>query len=97
MKSDKSTVLDEALALVNGDRRADYGTPTQSFKRIAALWEGFLGHKITPHDVAQMLVLLKVARSKAGINGPAGRPQHDSLVDAAGYIACAEMLNEDDV
>ena len=42
-----------------------------------------IGREITPVDVAQMMILLKVARAK-------GNQKHqDNWIDVAGYAACA--------
>lgn len=72
--------------------RADmHGAPEDSFRLIARLWNEYLAAKfranpegvcIAPHDVASMMVLLKLARI-------AVTPTHsDSWVDIAGYAAC---------
>jgi len=82
-------VLDEAKKCVLKDRNSTYGKPEDNFRRIAELWTAYLGIRpkdvgapITPTDVAQMMLLMKVARL-------AHNPTHkDSWVDAAGYIAC---------
>jgi hypothetical protein len=41
---------------------------------------------IEPHDVAQMMVLLKIARATYG-------DSRDNFVDEAGYSAIGAMLN----
>lgn len=80
------TVLQEAAALIDGDRAEQYGDPRESFARIAEMWTGYLGVGITPADVAHMMILLKVSRAKT-------TPGHrDSLVDIAGYAALAERV-----
>lgn len=81
MKS-RSDVLATAEKLVNGDRDQAHGQPAVTFKRIADIWSAHLGITITPAQVAQMMVLFKVARLGAN-------PVHvDSWVDIAGYAAC---------
>lgn len=86
------TILDEAAKIVTGQRREDYGGVQESFGRIAGMWSAYLGVELGPQDVSMMMALLKIARAKAGINAN-GEPQHDSLVDIAGYAACCEMLD----
>lgn len=83
-----STVLATAATLVDGDRREAHGDPKQSFNRIAALWSAYTGVTISPKDVAQMMVLLKMARAMYG--------QHndDDYVDQAGYIALASEVSD---
>lgn len=82
-------ILEEALNITNGDRQADYGSAAQSFGRIADLWTIYLGPRLnrhlTPIDVAQMMVLLKVSRSVT-------TPKRDTFVDQAGYSRLAHVL-----
>lgn len=81
-------VLNSAKEIVDGPRNNDYGEPEDSFKLIAQFWNTYLLDKynfidIQGHDVAIMLVLLKIARlSKSGGS------HIDSWVDVAGYAAC---------
>jgi hypothetical protein len=85
----RENVLDEAKKCVLHDRNSTYGKPEDNFRRIAELWTTYLnirpkdvGAPITPTDVAQMMLLMKVARL-------AHNPTHkDSWVDGIGYLAC---------
>lgn len=83
-------LLQEALNIVTGARRQAYGNPEDNFATIAALWHPYLvrrgfivpEQKLTPGDVAAMMVLMKVARLGE-------TPGHkDSWLDIAGYAAC---------
>jgi hypothetical protein len=77
----------KADLLVNGDRAAAYGSPEVLYNRIADLWAAYLGDiTITPQDVINMHILMKVART---------HPEYheDSYVDIAGYALVAEKLN----
>jgi hypothetical protein len=83
--------------------RTEYGSPEDSFLRIANLWNEWLharGFDLFPEsrddlyglsaaDVSVMLMLMKVARLMANV-------QHrDSIVDIAGYAAClAEIVDQ---
>ena len=80
-------ILLDAHALINAERQDDYGTPAQSFTRIAALWSAYLGYKVGAKDVAICMALLKFSRE-------AHQHKHDSLLDAAGYIGLAADLAE---
>ena len=94
MISDKEkTILEDAAEIVAGARRVDYGDASRSFERIAKLWSAYLGSVVSAHDVVQLMILLKVSRSKEGIDRN-GLPQFDSLVDIAGYTACAQLIEE---
>lgn len=86
--SPRGEILQTAHDAIHGDRNTHYGTPTENFERIADLWGAYLRHRrqrgfvnIMPSDVAQMMILLKVAR---GINSFT----QDTAVDIAGYAAC---------
>jgi uncharacterized protein YmfQ (DUF2313 family) len=86
------SILAIAEGLVNGQRQQDYGDKLQNFSQISMLWQGYLAMKlgpdarITPEDVAMMMMLVKMARL-------AKSPDHlDSLVDIAGYARCMDML-----
>ena len=68
------------------ERGQEYGKPEDNFATIARLWRVYLDTPINAHDVAMMMILFKVARSKAN-------PGHtDNLVDIADYAACAAEL-----
>lgn len=75
-------VLVEADQIVNGNRDQQYGEPENNFGLISRLWSGYLAVEVQPHDVAVMMMLLKVARIR---NAP-GKVDH--WIDIAGYAAC---------
>ena len=75
--------LNRASVLVGGQRHKDYGDKTDNHKNIAKLWSAYLGGTITPHDVAIMMCLLKIARTKLG------EVSVDTYVDMAAYGAIA--------
>jgi hypothetical protein len=79
-------ILEEALAITNGDRAADYGDMKASFERIAALWSAYKGVTITTKDVANMMILLKVSRSTTS-------DKRDNWVDIAGYARCGSIVS----
>lgn len=87
-ESVRTSILNEAEKIVNGQRANTYGGPEDSFRTIADLWNAYFNQssKGIPHikapDVAIMLALLKIARLRHN-------PEHrDSWVDLAGYAAC---------
>ena len=59
-------ILSEATRLVGTDRQKDYGDKVENHNNIAKLWSAYLDVKIEAHDVAIMMTLLKVARTKLG-------------------------------
>ncbi|WP_200962214.1 DUF6378 domain-containing protein [Mycobacterium sp. Root265] len=82
-------VLQEAEKLIFGDREETYGDPSESFARIANLWTAYIGKLIEPQDVANLMILLKVSRTK-------GTFHRDSFVDIGGYAGLAERLHKAD-
>ena len=80
---ERGTILDKAKETINGVRQDAYGNPEDSFSAIAELWTAYTGIEFTPHDVAMMMALLKVARIKCGAGS------EDSYVDLCGYAALA--------
>lgn len=83
-------LLEKAKATVSA-RGQPYGGVEDNFGRIARLWSAHLqnrygGAGVDEHDVAMMMVLLKIARL-------ANSPGHaDSWVDIAGYAACGGSM-----
>ena len=77
------TILETAIKLVSGQRHTDYGDKVENHKNIASLWSAFLDKTITPHDVAIMMCLLKIARTKLGA------VSEDTYVDGSAYMAIA--------
>lgn len=82
------TVLQEAERLINGDRQDTYGGASESFGRIASLWSAYLGHEVSALDVTNLMILLKVSRTK-------GSYHRDSYVDIGGYAGLGERLHEE--
>lgn len=88
-------MLHKAEELINGARQEDYGDKLQNFSQIAMLMQGYLapklaeGCKITPEDVAMLMICVKMARL-------AKSPNHvDSIMDIAGYAGCYDKLRSE--
>ena len=82
METVRETVLDDAKYAVCGDRDKQYGSPEDSFERIARLWSAYLSKPLLTSDVANMMILFKVGRNITGV------AKLDNWVDIAGYAAC---------
>lgn len=76
-------ILKEADELVAGDRHKDYGDKVENHNNIAKLWSAYLDSKVEAHDVAILMVLLKIARTKLG------EISKDTYVDMSAYGAIA--------
>jgi len=72
----RDKTLAEAGRLINGDRRAAYGDST--FKTVATMWSAYLGVEVKPYQVADLMILLKIARNSHS-------PKPDTFADVAGY------------
>ena len=75
--------LEKASELIAGDREKDYGDKVNNHKNIAKLWSSYLDTEIRAHDVAILMTLLKVARTKLGA------VSEDTYIDMAAYSAIA--------
>lgn len=82
----RQETLETALKYVTADRQAEHGSPEHTFALIATLWSAYLDEEVSPHQVAMMMALLKIARQRMN-------PHHtDNYIDLAGYAACAAEL-----
>lgn len=86
------TILEEADRIINGERRDTYGDPLAQETRIAGMWSAYLGldKPLTPYDVSNMMIMLKISRSKN--NTDQGVWHRDSDVDIAGYAGLKEKV-----
>lgn len=86
----RKELLEKCIHIVCKDRQDTHGRPEDSFGAIGALWtaklraEGLLveGGEISRPMVAQLMILLKVARMTASPTNV------ENWLDAAGYAAC---------
>lgn len=85
MLSIDPTVAVDAINLVEGDRHDKYGSYEENLSRIAGLWENYLNVPVTEEDVALMMVLVKISRSKAGYS-------RDNAVDGVAYFLIHDSL-----
>ena len=80
--------LREAVTLIEGNRALEYGDKVINHDNIAKLWSTYLDHPLTGHEVAVMMCLLKIARTKVG------KRTRDTYVDAAAYMSIAGEIQE---
>ena len=82
-------IAEKALKIINGERQDEYGAPEDNFRAIARLWTAYIVNKwldvrdvnfhLTDANVADMMVLFKMARMQTG------RDKLDSSADLLGY------------
>lgn len=77
----RDEVLDTAKSIINGARQGTYGEAENSFETIAQMWSAYLKRTVTSFDVANMMVLMKVARNSSGVY------KDDNWIDICGYAA----------
>lgn len=83
----RAAILHEAADLIDGDRNVTYGTPTQNFSTIAALWNVQFDDLLAPgkvfeaHHVAEAQIHVKMARNITD-------RKKDNWLDIAGYAGC---------
>ena len=77
----KNDILDKAKTIINGERQGSYGQAEDSFSIIAKMWSAYLRKDIDASDVANMMVLMKVARNANGVY------KDDNWIDICGYAA----------
>jgi len=82
-------ICETAAKLVSGDRENTHGDKVENHQNISRLWNAYLGWRLntgcylSAKDVALMMALVKIARTKTGAFNP------DDYVDLAGYAGCA--------
>lgn len=82
-------IADKAKEIVMGDREKVHGDPGKNLRAIAALWSAYLNEPLQDTDVANMMILLKIARLK-------NNPSHeDSNVDLIGYAILHDIVVKD--
>ena len=74
--------------MIQEQREKEYGSPDESFDRIAYLWSGYLAVSVSGKDVAYMMAMLKMSREKH-------ESKFDNRLDAASYCVLADKVNNE--
>ena len=77
----RNDILDTSKKIINGERQGTYGNAENNFAVIAGFWSVYLDKPILPADVANMMILMKVARNSSGVY------KEDNWIDICGYAA----------
>ena len=95
MSMNTTDILEKTKKLVSKDREDKHGDKVENHENIARLWTSYLQNKtklnliIMPEDVANLMSLLKIARTQAG------KFNLDDYIDACGYMAISgEIANK---
>ena len=86
-------ILEKTKKLVSESRHDKHGDKVINHENIARLWSGYLVNKyklnlvILPEDVANLMCLLKIARTQAGTFNL------DDHIDASGYAAISGEIS----
>ena len=95
MNMNTTDILKKTEKLVSKDREDKHGDKVINHENISRLWSSYLQNKfklnliILPEDVANLMSLLKIARTQAG------KFNLDDYIDACGYIAISgEIANK---
>ena len=86
-------ILEQTKKLVSTDRATKHGDKVINHENIARLWTGYIQNKtkllitVLPEDVANLMALLKIARTQEGEHNA------DDYVDACGYSAIAGEIS----
>ena len=75
----------DAINLVDQKRDEQYGDYKENLGRIAEMWSAFIGYEITAEDVALMMVLVKISRSRASY-------LRDTTVDGVAYFLMYDSM-----
>lgn len=88
-RKETKSILEEAIEIVNGSRKTDYGDPVESFKRIAQMANLMSNsNDFTPVKCCIVLMATKLTRES-------NAHKRDNLVDLAGYGCIKQLLEED--
>ena len=82
------TIAVDAINLIDGDRHDRYGSYEENLSRIAGMWGNYLNVPVTAEDVALMMVLVKISRSRAGYS-------RDNAVDGVAYFLIHDSMAKD--
>ena len=95
MSMNTTDILEKTKKLVSKDRAEKHGDKVEKHENIARMWSSYLQNKfklnliILPEDVANLMSLLKIARTQAG------NFNLDDYIDACGYMAISgEIANK---
>ena len=87
-----SEILLEAHFLVNCDRGQTYGHPSDDYRKVRDILQSLTGISLSVEQAVLFLLAMKIARIRTHMESNSFH--RDSVVDAAGYLACLAMVIE---
>jgi hypothetical protein len=107
MIEERGTILDEAKAIINGERQNTYGDPEDSFSLIADYWNVYINkiqrkmlidHGVDPRDYELLPMLhakdIAMMMTLFKIAREQEQGNRDNIRDASGYLGIAgDMQN----
>jgi hypothetical protein len=78
-------ISQEAVKIVKGDRNTDYGSPVESFKKIANMASLLCNKEFTPLECLRVMKAVKLVRESY-------KHKEDNLVDLIGYTEIENMI-----
>jgi hypothetical protein len=82
--------VEQAKAIIHGERNEDYGPMRDGFEATAKIWSATLRKKltadITPEEVCLLMIGLKLSREGF-------KHKDDNLVDMVGYAEISSIIN----
>ena len=87
MTTPTNNILNEAAALVTGDRQEAYGDCDVMHRRIAQLFNAYMDGKeeVSTYDAAMFMILVKIGRARH-------LPSPDTHRDIAGYASICQSI-----
>lgn len=87
---DGSEILLEAHSLVTGERQKQYAHPLEDYTQAKDIFQGMTGIALTVQQAILFMVAVKLSRLRTALSNDGWH--HDTVVDAAGYLACLAMV-----
>ena len=82
-------ILLDAYDLVVGERQEAYSHPTDDYEKVCAIFQALTGITLTVEQALLFMLSVKFARIRTNLDRDI--LHRDSVVDAAGYLACMAM------
>jgi hypothetical protein len=84
----KNGILQEAIQIRGGERKADYGDAVENFRRITEIANAITGLSLTSVQICKVMMAVKLARERHN-------PKRDNRVDLCGYTDILDLLEQD--